>query len=385
MISNNPRKKGINSKTLLVIAGVFFVFALVSLIIRSKGNFSFDQKLTQSKRLPLLLSVLEENQNLLFSVYIEFYPQDKKAALFFINPKTSFEDNDKTLTDKNDSAPSYLKSNLEDSLNQSIPYKIILSKIQFQNWISILGGLEFFFEPRSGHITKRYDRKINNYVLDGEDCFDWMNSLADEKIISYIKRLEVQETVILTLLETFHSKKETISKSDVQVLFGQMETNLDLKEWESLVDFLKKERIHFGVSELPGEPTLRSKQKDEILKAKQETIKVAFFKFSEDIRSPSFAEGERARIEVLNGTAKNGLARYGKVLLNDKGLKVLSVDNAWDTNFKTSVILNRSGNTQYSDTISDTFQGRKVFYALRKDLGLDATVILGEDFQSSKD
>ncbi|XDD41316.1 LytR C-terminal domain-containing protein [Leptospira sp. WS60.C2] len=385
MLRETPQKQGIPAKTLLIAAGAFFLFALLFLLLKSKTGFSLDQKFSQSKRLPILFSVLGDKDEYLFSMYAEFYPNEKKAALFFVNPKSSFDDGEKSLKEKGSSAPSYIESVLEDTLDSNIPFKIIWTKEQFQNWVNLMGGLQLFFEPKSLHITKNYNRNKDLYVLDGADCFDWMSTLADESMISYIRRLEIQETVMLTLLETIHEKRDLIAKQKISYLHNQMTTNLSLKEWETLFDFLKKEKIQFGVSEVPGEPVLRTKAKDEILKANEETVKVAFYKFSSELRSPSFGEGERARIEVLNGTAKNGLARYGKVLLNDKGLKVLTVDNAWDSNFKSTVILNRSGNTHYTDLISDTFQGRKVFFSLRKDLGLDATVILGEDFQNSKD
>ncbi|MDF3820056.1 LytR C-terminal domain-containing protein [Leptospira sp. 96542] len=385
MISSSPKKPSVSSKNILILAAVFFVIALLFLFLKSKPGFGLDQKITQVKRLPILISVMAEDDVYLFGLYAEFYPLEKKAALFFINPKTSIEDSEKTLIDKGSSAPSYIESILEDTLDQPIPYRIILTKKQLAHWINLMGGIELFFEPRSGHITTNYHRNKTIYTLDGEDCLDWMTALPDEKMISYIRRLEVQETVILSLFESIHFQKENLNKQQLSFLHSQWNTNLSAKEWDTILDFLKKDRTHYSVSELPGEPVLRQKKKDEILKSKKETIKVAFYKFSQDLRSQASKEGERARIEVLNGTAKNGLARYGKVLLNDKGLKVLTVDNAWDHNFKASIILNRSGNTQYTDSISETFQDRKVYFALRKDLGLDATVILGEDFQSSKD
>lgn len=385
MLREAPKKQTIPAKTLLIAAGSFFLFALLFLVLKSKTGFSLDQKFAQSKRMPILFSVLGDKEEYLFSMYAEFYPNEKKAALFFVNPKTSFDDGEKSLKEKGNGAPSYVESILEDTLDSNIPYKIVWTKEQFQNWVNLLGGLHLFFEPKSLHMTQNYSRNKESYLLDGQDCFDWMSSLADDSILSYFRRLEIQETVMLTLLETIHEKRDLIGKQKLIYLHSQMTTNMSQKEWETFFDFLKKEKLQFGVSEVPGEPVARLKSKDQVIKANEETIKVAFFKFSSDLRSPAFAEGERARIEVLNGTSKNGLAKYGKVLLTDKGLKVLTVENAWDSNFKSTVILNRSGNTHYTDMISDTFQGRKVFFSLRKDLGLDATVIVGEDFQNSKD
>ncbi len=146
---------------------------------------------------------------------------------------------------KKDSAPNYLKSRMEDALDQTISYRIILTKSQFQSWIDLIGGIEIFFEPKSGHITKNYDRKKTIYVLDGQDCFDWMTFLSDSKMLSYIKRIEVQETILLSILEKLHSSRDQITKQTVQVLFEKSTTNLDQKEWESLFEFLKKRTNSF--------------------------------------------------------------------------------------------------------------------------------------------
>ena len=369
---------------LLIIAGSVLALALITLLFRNKSGLGSDLKFGLGKRTNVLVSILSDSDQYLFSVYAEIYPQEKKAALFFVNPLTSFED-EKTLEDYGKKAPGELDSFLEDILDFSIQHKIIIRENQFHAFINLLGGVEFFFEPKSSRITNRYERKNRIYNLDGEDCFDVISYLEDKKMLSYIHRLELQESMVLSILETIHRKPDSITKQKSVYLHEKIENNMDFKEWDSLLDLFRKEKIHIGVSELPAEPILRIKKKDEILKTKSETVKVALTKFLSDVRSSYYSDGERARIEILNGTEKSGLARYGKSLLNDKGLKVLSVDNAWDTNFDKSVILNRSGNTQYTETISETFQGRNVYFSLRKDLGLDATVVLGEDFQNSKE
>ncbi|TGL57507.1 LytR family transcriptional regulator [Leptospira ognonensis] len=369
---------------LLSIAGAVLLVAMLTLFLKNKTNIGSELKLSGPKKTNYLISMISDNGDYLFSFYAEFYHQEKKAALFFVNPLTSFED-EKTLEDYGKDAPDEIYSSLEDTLDHSIQHKIVITETNFHQIVNLLGGMELFFEPRSNRITKKYKRVNRIYNLDGEDCYDVLSYLEDRKLLSYIHRLEIQENTILSLFETFHQKRDLLSKQKIGYLHDHINNNLSLKDWELFFEFFKKDRVHFGVSELPAEPIARVKKKDEILKTHEETVKVAFNKFSSDVRSSYYSDGERARIEILNGTSKSGLARYGKALLNDKGLKVLSVDNAWDSNFDKSIILNRSGNTQYTDTISETFQGRKVYFALRKDLGLDATVVLGEDFQNSKE
>jgi len=378
--SNNQKKPFL----LLAIAGSVLIVAIMTLFVKNKTGISGDLKLNGPKKTNYLISFVSDGGDYLFSVYAEFYLQEKKAALFFVNPLTSFED-EKTLEDYGKKAPGELYSSLEDILDHSIQNKIVVTETNFQQMINLLGGMELFFEPKSIKTSSKYKRVNRIYNLDGEDCFDVISYMEDRKLLSYIHRLEIQESTLLTLFETIHLKKDLLTKQKIALLHDKIENNLSIKDWELFFEFFKKERVHFGVSELPAEPIARIKKKDEILKTNEETVKVAFSKFSSDVRSSYYSDGERARIEILNGTAKSGLARYGKALLNDKGLKVLSVDNAWDSDFEKSIILNRSGNTQYTDSISETFQGRKVYFALRKDLGLDATIVLGEDFQNSKE
>jgi hypothetical protein len=369
---------------LLAIAGGVLFVALLVLFIKNKSGVSGDLKFVTPKKSNYLISLVSDNGDYLFSIYAEFYLQEKKAALFFVNPLTTFED-DKTLEDYGKKAPSELYSSLEDIFDHSIQNKITITETNLHQIINLMGGMELFFEPKSNKSTTKYLRKNRIYNLDGEDCYDVISYLEDRKLLSYIHRLEIQESTMLSLFEAFHQKRDTLTKQKIALLHERVDSNLSLRDWEAFFEFFKKDRVHFGVSELPAEPIARLKRKDEILRTNEETVKVAFSKFSSDVRSSYYSDGERARIEILNGTSKSGLARYGKALLNDKGLKVLSVDNAWDSNFEKSIILNRSGNTQYTDAISETFQGRKVYFSLRKDLGLDATVVLGEDFQNSKE
>lgn len=384
MIANAPNRKQIPTKWILTAAFLFFFLAIGSYTVRSCSGFGGERRLQSVKRIPILFSLLGKDEILLFSVYAELYPADKKLALFFINPLTSFS-GETTLADKGKRAPSFLESELEDILDTKIAFRFVWTKEQFAHWINLIGGLDLFFEPKTRLPSAQYLREKSQYIVDGEDAVDWISSGDTKTALSSLRRLEIQESVFLSFIMSLSEKKNSLPKSILQNLYAQTDTNASEKEWDSLWELFQSEHLLCAVSELPGEPMSRPKTKDEILKANGETVRVAFVKFAQEIRSSSFGDGERARIEILNGTPKNGLARYGKLLLNERGLKVLTVDNAWDSNFKTSVILNRSGNTSLSHKISETFQGRKVFFALRKDLGLDATVILGEDFQNSKE
>ncbi len=384
MVDSFPNQKSGLLRFLFLATSVICLIAAVLFAYRNFGGFGSETKIVSAKKITFLIHLQSDSDEMIFSVFFELYPKEKKAALFFINPLIAFENETESLLEKKGDAVGVLEKQLKDTLGVSPTYTVSVSETGFRKIIDLFGGIEIFLDPKSPSETLGYKRMKVLYTLDGEDAYDYISFLPDQKTLSYVQRMDRQESLFLTFLESFHEKRETISKANILYLQTLVKSSIPSKDWETLFDFLKKERIHFGISELPGEPILRTKSKDEYLKARQETVKVAFQKFSSELRSVYFSDGDRARIEVLNGTAKNGLAKYGKSLLNEKRLKVLSVGNAWGSDFSKTMILDRSGNTFYADMISETFQGRKVYHVLRKDLGLDASVILGEDFQGNR-
>lgn len=384
MVDSFPNQKSGLLRFLFLTTSAICLIAIVLFAYRHFGGFGSETKIATAKKITFLIHLQSDSDEMIFSVFLELYPREKKAALFFINPLIAFENETESLLEKKGGAVGVLEKQMKDTLGASPTYTVSVSESGFRKAIDLFGGIEIFLDPKSPSETHSYKRMKALYTLDGEDAYDYASFLPDQKTLSYVQRMDRQESLFLTFLESFHEKRESISKANILYLHGLFKSNIPTKDWETLCDYLKKERIHYGISELPGEPILRAKSKDEFLKAKQETVKVAFQKFSSELRSVYFSDGDRARIEVLNGTAKNGLAKYGKSLLNEKRLKVLSVGNAWGSDFSKTMILDRSGNTMYADMISETFQGRKVYHVLRKDLGLDASVILGEDFQGNR-
>jgi len=375
-VSNFGKFIFFTSLSLLLTAGIFFGY-------KNLFGIKKDKILASSRKASILVYVHDKEDKLLWSFLMEYFPKEKRLGMFFINPLVTFYDNGTTLEEEN--SLSTLEGAIQDALGFLPNFKIKIKIENIGRAIDLFGGLDLFMDPRTHIESERYNRrKMQHYLLDGEDLVDFAKSMPDSKTLSYVQRLDRQESITISFLESLRETKEGIPKFWIFFLHQQMDTSISSKDLEVAIDLFKKERLHLGISEVPAEPTVRSRDKKEILRAKLDTVRVAHQNFINDLRSSYYSDGDRARIEVLNGTSKNGLAKYGKSLLNEKRLKVLAVSNAWDNNFEKSVILNRSGNTSYSDQISEVFQGRKVYHSLRKDLGLDATVVLGNDFQGSR-
>ena len=113
----------------------------------------------------------------------------------------------------------------------------------------------------------------------------------------------------------------------------------------------------------------------------EENANFGFSKVASYLSSGDYNIGDLARTEVLNSTETNGLAKSVKSILNENSIKVLSVGNGWNSSENKSIIIDRSGSTEYSYKIAKLLGIKSVYHLINKDFGLDTTVILGEDFE----
>jgi anionic cell wall polymer biosynthesis LytR-Cps2A-Psr (LCP) family protein len=378
-------KKHKTQKILLIVASSFIILSGFIYLTKQFGNLKLDKQIGSFKKVTFLMHATGENDQYFFSVLVSLYPKEKKAGLFFINPLSNFDGGDSTLEAEGKSAVGIVESNLSKILGFKPNFTIKINSSQFKKIINLSGGIPFYFEPKTLVQSNIYNRpNSGSYLLDGEDALDYLTSIPSKNPMDYVSRLERQESAILSFYFNTRGQVLDIKKLWINYLYSLMETNLEENEWSSLVDFLLSEEIHFGISELPGELNAINKTDLFILRIKKDTVKIAYNKFEADLLSEFFADSERTRTEVLNGTAINGLAKKAKSLLAENRIKVLSVENAWTINIKESVVLDRSGNSKVSSKISTTLNHMPRFFVVRKELGLDSTVVLGEEFDKAK-
>jgi hypothetical protein len=378
-------KKNKKQRILLIVASSFIILSGFIYLTKQFGNLKLDKQIGSFKKVTFLLHATGDNDQYYFSVLISLYPKEKKAGLFFINPLSNFNGDDSTLEEEGKSAIGIVESNLSKILGFNPNFTLKINSSKFKKIINLAGGIPFYFEPKTAVQSTIYDRpNSGSYMLDGEDAFDYLTKISSKNPMDYVGRLERQESALLSFYFNSRGQIADIKKPWIIYLYSLLDTNLDENEWSSLVDFLLSEEIHFGISELPGELNSIEKTDLFVLRIKKDTAKIAYNKFEADLLSEFFADSERTRTEVLNGTAINGLAKKAKSLLAENRIKVLSVENAWTINIKESVVLDRSGNSKVSSKISTTLNHMPRYFVIRKELGLDSTVVLGEEFDKTK-
>ncbi|MFQ5529374.1 MAG: LytR C-terminal domain-containing protein [Gemmatimonadota bacterium] len=93
------------------------------------------------------------------------------------------------------------------------------------------------------------------------------------------------------------------------------------------------------------------------------------------------AERERASVEVLNGAGVIGAAARVSDRMRDMGFDVKTFGNATNFDQERSVLIDRSGRAWAVDAIADSLGGMTVESGPAPELYLDATLILGRDWE----
>ncbi len=354
-------------------------------VIIGKRQFNrtkIDKKLSKPNPITFLLCGFAENKDLSLGLLVTLFPTERKAALFFLNPLISFEED--KIEKLGTGTVSRLTKELETITNHKIDYNLSISEKNFLRIIDIIGGLPVYFDPvLIRKSSDSYQRRVGEYTLSGEEVSDFLKLKNPENPTDYLERLWSQETVALILYDRLVQIQKSIKKEWLVLFASFFETDLLPEEFISLFQYLHEGHLILYVSEMPAEPitVLDGKVKRIQLKVKEEVASIAFSKFESDLRSEDFADGEFARTEILNGTEINGLAKQVKSLLNEKRIKVLSTDNAWTLNQANTTIIDRSGNPEYSHKIADILGTKNIKHIIDKEVGLDTTIILGEDFE----
>ncbi len=85
------------------------------------------------------------------------------------------------------------------------------------------------------------------------------------------------------------------------------------------------------------------------------------------------------RIELLNGSGRTGLAGELASYLRDGGFDVLVVSNADRSDYRNTIVVNRTEWTDQGTTVADYLGTRHVIQQIRAQEMIDVTVIVGRD------
>jgi hypothetical protein len=92
-----------------------------------------------------------------------------------------------------------------------------------------------------------------------------------------------------------------------------------------------------------------------------------------NVRAP---DGQRVRVQVLNGTKTRGLARRATMLLRDRGFDVLETGNGGEAR-DTSVVYDLTGHPEWAARVAKLFPPARVETRPDSSRYLDIVVVIG--------
>jgi hypothetical protein len=91
---------------------------------------------------------------------------------------------------------------------------------------------------------------------------------------------------------------------------------------------------------------------------------------------------QRPQIEILNGCGVSGIAAQAHEFLRERGFDVVNVENARSFDYEETLVIDRGGDIRIARALAQALGTDNVIRQVRPDLVLQATVILGEDYQT---
>ena len=92
------------------------------------------------------------------------------------------------------------------------------------------------------------------------------------------------------------------------------------------------------------------------------------------------------QVEVQNGTGENRIGAIFRDYLKKKGYDVVELGNYKSNDVDKTLIIDRSGDPRKAQRIADVIgvSGRYISQQINKDMYLDATIIIGKDYNELK-
>jgi hypothetical protein len=88
------------------------------------------------------------------------------------------------------------------------------------------------------------------------------------------------------------------------------------------------------------------------------------------------------QVDVQNGTGENRVGAIFRDYLKRKGYDVVDLGNYKSTDVDKTIIIDRTGDTRKAQRIAEVLgvSGRNIIQQINRDLYLDATIVIGKDF-----
>lgn len=344
------------------------------------------------------LIVLEKDGKPLSAHVLMYYPETKRAALIDVPGELGQIIRSLGRVDRIDALyehrrPQAFIKELEGVLGVDIPFFLEYDLDEASRLVDLLGGVDLFI---TDSITE-YDADPKILLpagavrLDGAKAAVYATfTLPDEDDSNPVLR---RQRFTLALLKRIGEMYPFLSSRGVQpFFFSVVHTNMDDRSFSRLlaelrgvdVDRVAVQRVQGNVREVSGQQLLFPFYDGTLIK---DIVKQSLASLALD--SEGWTADRVYTIEVLNGTANQGLATRAALLLQGFGYDTVKIGNADRSDYAATEIVNRAGDDKAVRLFADVIRCDAIRNDPRSggepsdpvlDGGADFTLILGKDF-----
>lgn len=389
------KKNNIGNSALFLVL-IFAVLAISAFILFFSLRTDPVEEVLKNDQLLKILFVLSDEDSVISTDVILYYPVTQRTAMFDIPGRTGAIYSSVGRVDRIDSVylekgiQSY-KQEIEKLLDTTIPFTLEINLDQFSQLTDLLGGLRIFI-PSPVDIKTEIDYFLlpsGSVTLDGD------------KIKTYIKYREEGETefdiqermqnTVLGFLNALHEKKDLVLGDRTFEYFTKLlKTDMDKDGLKSLLseitnidsERLSPQTITGSIRDVDGKQLLFPYYDGQLIKDACKQSMSAL------VASTNMVFDRTYVLEIQNGTTVQGLAKNTAALLQSIGYDVLTTTNADSNNYDKTIIIDHINNSQVASSLGEFIMCENIVVdeVQSEDAGLDAnllvdfTIILGKDF-----
>ena len=392
--------KGDFSLLLIVLIIVLLIGGIIISVFTFRSNIVQDA--ISANRVINVLFVIEDNKAPVSTYVLMYYPATRRAAVFDIPGDLGLLISRINRVDRIDRVYDPTRINnyeneIEKLLDIEINYSVVITKENLVSIVDLLEGVEIFIPSPVFHIDE--DEIIifpsGITVLDGDKASQYaVYSLPLEDSEMHTFR---RQRFFLSLLNRQIQMNESLNNQYTSKLYHSLfRTSMNQRTLTQLFNefvHINTERINIqsvggNVREVSGQTLVIPHWDGNLIK---EIVRQTIETLTRDIEDQLIEQ--TLTVEVLNGTAVNGLAGRTADVLRSFGYDVITIGNADRNNYDVTEIVYRSGDDRlvraFADIIrctnirreagvSDSFDDTPL--NLDTEYKADITLLIGRDF-----
>ena len=386
--------KSQNSALFLIL--IFAVFTVSAFVLFFALKTNPVEEVLKNDQLIKILFVLHDEDRVISTDVILYYPVNSRAAMFDIPGRTGAIYSSLGRVDRIDSVYlekgiSVYKQEIEKLLDTTIPFSIEVSLAEFSQLTDLLGGLRVFI-PSPVDIKTENDYYLlpsGAVTLDGDKIKTYINYREEDETESDIQ--DRMQNTVLGFLHAINEKSEIVLGNKTFDYFSKL-LRIDMdkdgqKRLLSEISNIDSERlapqtITGSVRDVDGKQLLFPYYDGQLIKDACKQSMSAL------VASTSMVYDRTYVLEIQNGTTVQGLAKNTSALLQSIGYDVLTTTNADSNDYEKTMIIDHINNPQVASSLGDFIMCDNIIVdeVQSEDAGLDAnllvdfTIILGKDF-----